>query len=65
MISELDALEGKIEQALALVHRLRAENDVLRNQLATAENERLALHQRMSAARDRLEALLDKLPEEA
>ena len=36
MNSELDALEVKVEQILALVHRLRAENEVLRNQLATA-----------------------------
>ncbi|HMU99504.1 MAG TPA: hypothetical protein PKD04_00395 [Rhodocyclaceae bacterium] len=65
MNSELDALEVKVEQILALVHRLRAENEVLRNQLATAETERLSLRQRINTARDRLESLVDKLPEEA
>ncbi len=65
MNSELDALEGKIEQVLAVVHRLRAENEVLRNQLATAESERLSLRQKINTARDRLENLVGKLPEDA
>ncbi|MBK7899714.1 MAG: hypothetical protein KA603_02545 [Azonexus sp.] len=65
MNSELDALEGKIEQVLAVVHRLRAENEVLRNQLATAESERLSLRQKINTARDRLETLAGKLPEDA
>ncbi|MBL8449046.1 MAG: hypothetical protein JNM32_03870 [Dechloromonas sp.] len=65
MNSELDALEGKIEQVLAVVHRLRAENEVLRNQLATAESERLSLRQKINTARDRLETLVGKLPEDA
>ena len=65
MNSELDALEGKIEQVLAVVHRLRAENEVLRHQLATAESERLSLRQKINTARDRLETLAGKLPEDA
>ena len=65
MNSELDALEGKIEQVLAVVHRLRAENEVLRDQLATAESERLSLRQKINTARDRLETLAGKLPEDA
>ena len=65
MNSELDALEGKIEQVLAVVHRLRAENEVLREQLATAESERLSLRQKINTARDRLETLAGKLPEDA
>lgn len=43
----------KIEQVLALVKQLRAENDVLKNQLATADHERLNLRAAMDAARDR------------
>jgi uncharacterized protein (TIGR02449 family) len=65
MNSELDALEGKIERVLAVVHRLQAENEVLRNQLATAESERLSLRQKINTARDRLETLVGKLPEDA
>lgn len=64
MNPELDALEAKIEQVIGLVQQLRAENDVLRNQIAAAEAERLQLHQKMAAARERLENLMDKLPED-
>jgi cell division septum initiation protein DivIVA len=65
MNTELEALEGKIEQVVALGHQLRAENDVLKNQIAAADSERLHLRQTMTAARERLEGLMDKLPEDA
>ncbi len=65
MNTELEALEGKVEQVVALVHQLRAENEVLRNQLATAEAERLTLRQKINTARDRLEGLVDRIPEDA
>jgi uncharacterized protein (TIGR02449 family) len=65
MTDELEALEAKIEQVVALVHQLRAENEVLRNQMAAAEAERLHLRQTMNAARERLENLVGRLPEEA
>jgi cell division protein ZapB len=65
MNTELDALENKIEQVVALVHQLRAENEVLKNQMAAAEAERLHLRQTMTVARERLEGLMDKLPEDA
>ncbi len=62
---ELETLEAKIEQVIALVHQLRAENEVLRNQMLAAEAERLHLRQTMTAARERLEGLMDKIPEDA
>lgn len=62
---ELESLEAKIEQVIALVHQLRAENEVLRNQMIAAEAERLHLRQTMTAARERLEGLMDKIPEDA
>ena len=65
MNTELEALEAKIEQVVALVHQLRAENEVLKNQMAAAEAERLHLRQAMTTARERLEGLMDKLPEDA
>lgn len=64
MQTELEALEIKVEQVLALVHQLKAENEVLRNQMATAETERLSLRQKMNVAAERLEALMGQLPEE-
>ena len=63
MQNELDALDARIEQVIALVHQLRAENEVLKNQIAAAEAERLHLRQTMNAARDRLEGLMERLPE--
>lgn len=65
MNTELEALEIKIEQVLALVQQLRAENDVLKNRITAGETERLELRRKMTAARERLEALMDKLPEES
>ena len=64
MISEIEALEGKVEQVVGLVEQLRAENEVLKNQIAAAEAERLRLRQTMAAARERLEGLVDHLPED-
>ena len=65
MNMELDALEGKIEQVVALIEHLRAENEVLKNQIAAAEAERLHLRQTVTLACERLELLVDRLPEEA
>ena len=65
MNAELETLEAKIEQVVALVHQLRAENEVLRNQMVAAEAERLHLRQTMTVARERLEGLMDKIPEDA
>jgi cell division protein ZapB len=65
MNTHLEELEAKIEQVVALVRQLRAENDVLKNQIAEADAERLHLRQSMTAARERLEGLIEKLPEDA
>jgi len=65
MNTDLEELEAKIEQVVALVHQLRAENEVLKNQIAEAEAERLHLRRSMTAARERLESLMDRLPEDA
>jgi chromosome segregation ATPase len=61
---ELETLEAKIEQVVALVHQLRAENEVLKNQMTAAEAERLHLRQTMTVARERLEGLMEKIPED-
>lgn len=65
MDTDLEELEAKIEQVVALVHQLRAENEVLKNQIAEAEVERLHMRRSMTAARERLEGLMDRLPEDA
>ena len=65
MDTDLEELEAKIEQVVALVHQLRAENEVLKNQVAEADAERLHLRRSMTAARERLESLIERLPEDA
>ena len=63
MLNELDTLESKIGQVVALCQRLRAENDGLREQLAGAEADKKRLAERMAAASARLEQLAEQLPE--
>ncbi|WP_371324112.1 hypothetical protein VX159_00875 [Dechloromonas sp. ZY10] len=64
MDTEIEALEAKVNKVIAVVTQLRAENESLRSQLAAAETEKLRLQQTMTAARQRLEGLIDKLPED-
>ncbi|HOG04131.1 MAG TPA: hypothetical protein PLL14_09125 [Accumulibacter sp.] len=63
MLNELNTLESKISQVVALCHSLRTENDGLRKQLAAAEAENERLAERMAAARSRIEQLAELLPE--
>lgn len=62
MNGDLDSLEQKIEQVLALCSQLRSENHGLRDQLAELEQRNQSLVSRVDTARVRLEALMDKLP---
>ena len=63
MVNELNALESKIAQVASLCRTLRAENALLKQQLATLASDHEALAQRMELARDRLEQLAEQLPE--
>lgn len=63
MDAVLAALEEKIRQAAQLCQRLRHENRDLRQQLATLENEKKQLADRIDGARHRLETVLKRLPE--
>lgn len=64
MDAPLARLEQKVEQIVALCEALRAENHRLRDRVGVLENEKLGLMERMTAARTRLEGLMDKLPAE-
>lgn len=64
MEAELKALEDKIADLVQLCARLRTENTHLRQQLANAQNEGKHLAEKINGARDRLEALLDHIPED-
>ncbi|MDP2154985.1 MAG: hypothetical protein Q8J61_03205 [Sulfuricella sp.] len=64
MEAELKALEDKIAQLVQLCARLRTENAHLRQQLANVQNENKLMAEKMTGAKDRLEALLDQIPED-
>jgi cell division protein ZapB len=65
MDSELAKLEQKVAVLLADYHRVRAENESLKRELARAQEQRRALAARMAAATARLDSLLQQLPESA
>jgi len=65
MHAELDTLEAKIRQVADLCQSLRRENIALRQQLLVAQQDNKQMSTRLDAAKARLQALLDQLPEEA
>jgi len=60
--AEFSSLEAKVAQFVALCERLRAENQELRQQLATARTDARRLHEKIDGAKARLEGLLSRLP---
>ncbi|HWV17556.1 MAG TPA: cell division protein ZapB [Rhodocyclaceae bacterium] len=64
MTTPLDSLENKIDSVLALCERLRDENRALRTQLSALEGVNQTLTQTIDTSRARLEALMERLPEE-
>ncbi|MEF8697818.1 MAG: hypothetical protein V5B32_14105 [Candidatus Accumulibacter sp. UW26] len=63
MLNELNALESKVAQVVALCRTLRTENDGLREELVAAQAERERVAERMAAACARIEQLAQQLPE--
>ena len=64
MHAELDTLEAKIRQVAELCQTLRNENIALRQQLLAAQQDTKQLTTRLDAAKTRLQALLETLPED-
>ncbi|HKX37985.1 MAG TPA: DUF904 domain-containing protein [Burkholderiales bacterium] len=62
MEAELNSLEAKVAQFVALCERLRAENSELRQQLAAARSDAQRLNDKIDGATERLEGLLSRLP---
>ena len=62
MEAEVNSLETKVAQFVALCERLRAENVELKQQLAAARTDAKRLHEKIDGARSRLEGLLSRLP---
>lgn len=63
MEADLKALEDKVSQLLGLCRQMRTDNLELRQELAQAQDEVRQLKENMAQAGDRLEALIDSLPE--
>jgi cell division protein ZapB len=64
MHAELDTLEAKIRQVAELCQSLRQDNIALRQQLLAAQQDNKQLTTRLEAAKTRLQALLETLPED-
>ena len=62
--AELRALEERLEKLAQLVRRLRGENVELRDSRAAAVTENAALRVKVDNATERLQRLLERLPEE-
>ena len=64
MSVSLDHLERKVDQILAVCASLRGENEILRVHVAGLEAEKAALTRKIDVTRERLEALMARVPEE-
>ena len=64
MDPELKSLESKLGQFVELCHRLRDDNQQLRQQLASAVDHSRRLEEKISSATTRLETLLRQIPAE-
>lgn len=65
MNADLKALEDKLAQLIGLCQQLRSDNFDLRQELAQAQDAARQMRERLTLAGDRLEALIDSLPEDA
>jgi cell division protein ZapB len=63
MLEQLDALATRIQELVSHVRQLREENHRLRTELATAQTEAGNLRERVTVATERLDRLIDGIPE--
>ncbi len=64
MSVSLDQLERKVDQMVDICASLRHENQDLRVRVASLEAEKAALAKKIEVAAERLESLMERLPEE-
>jgi cell division protein ZapB len=64
MSVSIDQLEHKVDQMLAICASLRSENQDLRVRVSGLEAEKAALAKKIELAAERLEGLMERLPEE-
>jgi uncharacterized protein (TIGR02449 family) len=65
MDADLKSLEEKLTQLIAQCHSLRNENSALRQELAQTQSDSKKLRDNMALVSTRLEAVIDRLPEES
>lgn len=63
MDTEIAALEQQLEQLIALLDSGKAEARALRARVGALEAENQVLSEKVSRAADKLESLLEKIPE--
>ena len=64
-MSTLEDLAERVERLLLRHDELKRTNTLLEQQLASVMHERDSMRSRLSAARSRIDALLERLPREA
>jgi len=64
MDADLKALEEKLKQLITLSLSLRAENTELRQELAQTQDETRQLKENMNLAGSKLDALIERLPQD-
>ena len=62
-MTELETLEQKLAQLVALTRQVRDENRDLRLHVTRLESENKSLHEKVDAARGKIEALIERLPD--
>lgn len=63
MEQDLQRFEDKLTHFVTLFHRLRSENNELRQSVASKSDEVKRLSEKLDQARTRIEALIAQLPE--
>lgn len=63
METDLKALESKLAQFIALCQHLKSENHQLRQELAQAQSDTRLLKDNMAQAQNRLQTIIEHLPE--
>jgi len=65
MDADLKSLEAKLTKLIELSQSLRAENTALRQELVQAQSESKKLKENVEVVSSRLEAIIERLPEES